>query len=126
MWDAPRRAGGFWGNPRRTGSLPVQAMPGAPEDVNPLQDLDFGDEPLAPKAPAAPPPAKRAPPTPQQAAPPGPPPPPPLPRRSSGNKPAAGGSPQGPQANVGAGGVAPVAQIPAPAPRPPRGPAPEA
>ncbi|HET9036471.1 MAG TPA: plectin 1 isoform 8, partial [Myxococcaceae bacterium] len=93
-------------------------MPGAPEDVNPLQDLDFGDEPLAPKAPAAPPPARRAPPTPQQAAPPGPPAPPPLPRRSSGSKPAAGGSAQAPQAGAGAGGLAPVAQIPPALPRP--------
>jgi hypothetical protein len=106
MWDGPLG--------RRTGSLPCQAMPGAPEDVNPLQDLDLGDEPLAPKAPAAPP-ARRAPPSPQQAAPPGPPAPPP--QEVLGNRPSSP-APGPAQPGAATGGLVPVAQVPPAAPRP--------
>src|SRR5262249_5550721 len=90
-------------------------MPGAPEDVNPLQDLDFGDEPVGPKSPGGGGARKSAP-----AAPPsGPPPvptgaaPPPLPRPAPARAP----RPTGPQP-AAPGGLGAVAQVPPPLPRP--------
>src|SRR5262249_1029120 len=91
-------------------------MPGAPEDVNPLQDLDFGDEPMGPKSPTGAGARKSAPAGPQA----GPPPvpsgaaPPPLPRRA----PAGAPRPTGPVQPAAPGGLGAVAPGPPPPPRP--------
>ena len=91
-------------------------MPGAPEDVNPLQDLDFGDEPMGPKSPGGAGARKAAPPSPQANAPPAATgaAPPPLPRRA----PAGGPKPPAPQPSTTAGGLGAVAQVPQAMPRP--------
>ena len=91
-------------------------MPGAPEDVNPLQDLDFGDEPLGPKSPTGAGARKAAPPAPQARLR-LPPPARRLPRCLAARPPVRP-KPPAPQPAPTGGGLGAVAQVPPALPRP--------